>query len=120
MLLGPGCWDTILFFANLAVFLPYAPLGFTGSSLCGRGSCSKASSHFLLVLFLVRCYLLYKCYTEAQVVRDRFLYPVVEKILHSRHPLVVWYVRIYECYQFCRRLKERAEFVLGIALLALR
>ena len=71
-------------------------------------------------LFLVRCYLLYKCYTEAQVVRGRFFYPVVEKILHSRHPLVVWYVRIYECHQFCEKLKERAEFVLGIALLALR
>ena len=71
-------------------------------------------------LFLVRCYLLYKCYTEAQVVRDRFFYPVVEKILHSRHPLVVRYVRIYECYQFCKRLKERVEFVLGIAFLAVR
>ena len=64
--------------------------------------------------------MLYKCYTEAQVVRDRFFYPVVEKILHSRHPLVVWYVRIYECHQFCKKVEERAEFVLGIALLALR
>ena len=57
---------------------------------------------------------------EAQVVRDRFLYPVVERVFHSRHPVVVWYVRIYECYLFCKRLKERVELILGFVLLAAR
>ena len=97
--------------------LPWAPLANQVAEGVQTAKRVITSSWFL---FLVRCYLLYKCYTEAQVVRDRFLYPVVEKILHSRHPLVVWYVRIYECHQFCKKLKERAEFVLGIALLALR
>ena len=69
---------------------------------------------------MVRCYLLYKCYTEAQVVRDRFFYPVVERVFHARHPVVVWYVRIYECYLFCKRLKERVELILGFVFLAAR
>ena len=97
--------------------LPWAPLASQFAEGVQTAKRVTTSSWFL---FLVRCYLLYKCYTEAQVVRDRSIYPVVERILHSRHPLVVWYVRIYECYLFCKRLKERAEFVLGIVFLAIR
>ena len=40
------------FSANLAVFLPYASLGFLGQSVCGRSADGEAGNHLLLVSFV--------------------------------------------------------------------
>ena len=75
----------LFFFSRKARrFLPHVPLDLFRRSFADGGRTAVKVVTSRRFLSLVRCYILWKCYAEAQVVRDRFLIPVVERIFHAK------------------------------------